>query len=285
MRDPILVACVAVTAAAAAAVALLRMRRPKGKLPSLAPLQPLKTCGSPHPEWKPGVKQPLPFASGVVGMKAIDPQKIASNYPLVISAYVPRPVAFACSVSKAGVRNLAPFSYSGAVGHDPPAIMLSVCRKGSGGPTKDTYDNIMETGEFTLSMMSEWFIEAANYTCLPAPPEVDELSLAGLTPEPSLVVKPPRVAEAAVQMECKLIHTYDLKNAKGEVNTTVMIGEVVMWHVHEELLDSTGNNPKVNFEKYRPISRLGGNWYGSTDRIFELPRPDRPADGRQKPSN
>ena len=81
-------------------------------------------------------------------------------------------------------------------------------------------------------------------------------------------------------MECRLIHTYDLCNAKGAVNSTVLIGEVVMWHVHEELLDETGNSPKVRFEKYRPIARLGGNWYGCTDRIFELPRADRPADGR-----
>jgi len=244
----------------------------------------VEKCGPPHPGWKPGDKQPLPFPSGTDGMRAIDPNSIKSNYPLVISAYVPRPVAFACTLSADGVRNLAPFSYSGAVGHDPPAIMLSCCRKGSGGPTKDTLDNIVATKEFTLNMMSEWFIEAANHCCIPAPPEEDEMDLAGLSPLPSVVVKPPRVAEAAVQMECRLIHTYDLRNGKGEVNSTVLIGEVVMWHVHEELLDETGANPKVRFEKYRPITRLGGNWYGCTDRIFELPRVDRPAEGRAAPA-
>lgn len=270
------VAIVGGIVAAAAAALWLRLVRQRDSDKAL----PVQVCGPPHPEWKPGDKQPLPFASGVAGMRAIDPKLVATNYPLVISAYVPRPVAFACSLSADGVRNLAPFSYSGAVGHDPPAIMLSVCRKGSGGPTKDTLNNILSTKEFTLNMMSEWFIEAANHCCVNAAPEVDEMDLAGLTPSPSVVVKPPRVAEAGVQMECRLIHTYDLCNAQGAVNSTMLIGEVVMWHVHEELLDETGNNPKVRFEKYRPITRLGGNWYGCTDRIFELPRADRPVDGR-----
>ena len=86
--------------------------------------------GSPDPTWTPRAKQPIPFEGAHV---ALDPRELQSCYPLMISAFVPRPIALVSSLSAAGVGNVAPFSYSGVVNHDPPAIAVSVCRVGAGG--------------------------------------------------------------------------------------------------------------------------------------------------------
>jgi len=100
------------------------------------------------------------------------------------------------------------------------------------------------------------------------------MSLSGLTPVPSQKVTPPRVAESAVQLECIVRHVYDASSSTG--GSTVVIGEVVMWHVAEGV---AGKSPSgklvVDIQKLRPISRLGGNTYGRTNDIFDLPRPDR----------
>ena len=149
-------------------------------------------------------------------------------------------------------------------------------RKGADGPIKDSCANILETREFVVNVMSEWFVESANFTCGPFPPDVDEMAAAGLTPLASERVAPPRVGESAVQFECRTLSTTDLKNAAGAVTTTLVVGEVVMAHVHEALLDdSDAGKPQVRFEGFRPVSRLGGNTYGLTTRVFDLPRPTR----------
>mmetsp|Transcript_34059 Transcript_34059/g.87319 ORF Transcript_34059/g.87319 Transcript_34059/m.87319 type:complete len:275 (-) Transcript_34059:102-926(-) len=234
----------------------------------------------PHPEWQPGVKQPPPFRSST--WVPIDPAKVKTCYPLMISAYVPRPIALISSMSADGVGNVAPYSYSGCVGHDPPAIAISINNKGAGGPVKDSANNILATKEFVVNIMSDWYVEAANHTCGNFDPDVNEMELAGLTPQPSTCVRPPRVGESAVQFECRLIHTHEMTNKQGEVTSTLVVGEVVMFHIHEECLDLEWGEekPKVKFEALRPISRLGGDTYGVTTQVFDLPRPDRPARGR-----
>lgn len=121
-----------------------------------------------------------------------------------------------------------------------------------------------------VNIISEWFAEAANHTCGNFPYGADEMALAGLHPLPSTRVAPPRVAESGVHLECVLRHTY----AAG--GTTVVIGEVVMWHVADAV---AGRSPSgkltVDPGKLRPVSRLGGNTYGRTAGLFDLPRPDR----------
>jgi len=234
----------------------------------------------PHPDWTPGTKQPTPFRSST--WVQLDPNELKTCYPLMISAYVPRPIALISSLSADGIGNVAPFSYSGIVNHDPPAIAVSICRKGPDGPIKDSCTNILATKEFVVNIMSDWFVEAANHTCGNFEPDEDEMAIAGLTPQPSTLVKPPRIGESAVQFECRLMHTHDMKNKQGQVTATLLVGEVVMFHVHEEALDLEWGEekPKVKFEALRPLSRLGGDTYGVTNRVFDLPRPDRPARGR-----
>lgn len=104
------------------------------------------------------------------------------------------------------------------------------------------------------------------------------MALAGLSPVESLKVKPPRVGESAMQFECKLKKTVDITNDEGKVTCTMFLGEVVMFHVHEGVLDlSLGSDkPQVKMEGYKPVSRLGGNTYGLTTEMFDIKRPPRP---------
>lgn len=225
----------------------------------------------PHPGWTPGVRQPNPAGPRVV---QLDPAEMASCYPLVISGIVPRPIALVSSVSADGVGNVAPFSYFGAMGHDPPTVAIGFCRKGAGGSKKDSWANVEATKEFVVHIMSEWFVEAANHTCGNFLPEEDEMQIAGLTPVPSVRVSPPRIEESAFAMECVLRHSYDTHNRAGDVTGTVAIAEVVLFHVSEALYDPAGKG-SVRFDGFAPLSRLGGNTYGRTTSTFDLPRPDR----------
>ncbi|KAK9823932.1 hypothetical protein WJX72_006453 [[Myrmecia] bisecta] len=235
------------------------------------------TTPHPHPKYKPGDKQPHPF--GHDRMISLDPAVIggAAMYPFVISSVVPRPVAFISSLSKEGEGNLSPYSYFNAVSHDPPFLAVGHCHtKGRPEGKKDSLLNILETGEFVVCIMSEWFIEAANHTCGNYDRGINEMELSGLTPVPSVKVKPPRVKESAVHFECKLRHTYDVKNDKGEVTATVVLGEVVLAHVHEGVAaKSPSGKTIVDITKYWPVARLGGNTYSRLTEIFDLPRPDR----------
>jgi len=238
----------------------------------------VKVTPPPHPDWKPGEKQPMPKEVLGGGHVAIDPNQEKSVYPLMISAVVPRPIAFISSCGGPGGRNLAPYSYFGAVAHDPPMVAIGLCRKGGREDRKkDTFANIEATGQFVVNLMSEWFVEAANHTCGDFPPEVDEMSLSGLTPVASEKVEPDRVGEAAVSMECRVAHTYDVRNASGAVTTTVVLGEVLLFHVAEGILAETPSSKSkmVRFDGLQPMARLGGDTYGRVTSTFDLPRPDR----------
>ncbi|GAB4823945.1 hypothetical protein N2152v2_010991 [Parachlorella kessleri] len=195
----------------------------------------------------------------------------------MISAVVPRPIAFISTLSREGVGNLAPYSYFNVLAHNPPHVAIGMVRsRERHHGQKDTLFNILETQEFVVNIISDWFVEAANHCCGAFDYGVDEMQLAGLTPLASHKVKPPRVKESAVQLECLLRHTYDTKDSKGNVTTTIVIGEVVMIHIQEGV---AGKSPHgkliVDPQKLQPISRLGGNTYAHISELFDLPRPDR----------
>ncbi|CAI5512566.1 unnamed protein product [Closterium sp. Naga37s-1] len=217
---------------------------------------------------------------GEVGVVSVRVADCSSSvlYPLVISTVVPRPIAFISTLSKTGVGNLSPYSYFNAVAHNPPMLAIGHCW--SSGKPKDSLTNILDTRELVVALISDWFVEAANHTCGPFPPEVDEMERAGLTPVPSVMVKPPRVAESAVNMECVVRHTYDVTDRDGSVTTTIVLVEVVMFHFSEHVVTRTPNTGKliVDPAKLRPMCRLGGNTYGFVSHLFDIARPDK--DGR-----
>ena len=143
----------------------------------------------------------------------------------------PRPIGWISSQSSAGLLNLAPYSFFNAFNYTPPLIGFSSIGY------KDTVRNIEETGEFVWNLVTRDLAEAMNLSCAAVAPEVNEFELAGLTPQASSLVKPPRVADCPVAFECKLSQLIRLRGANGvEVDSWLVLGEVIGVHIAENLL-------------------------------------------------
>ncbi len=193
----------------------------------------------------------------------IDPSKntYADNYKLLTNLVVPRPIAWVTSLSKAGVINLAPFSFFNAVGTEPLYVIISVGLRDDGSP-KDTENNIKDRGEFVVNLVTEELFEAMNISAADFPSDQSELKAAGLHDAPSVQIKVPRVAEAQASLECKLFSLQALGS------NTLIIGEVVMFHVADSLL---GPNRHIN--NFSPIGRLGSpSVYCRTTNRFDISR-------------
>ncbi|KAF9813689.1 hypothetical protein IEO21_05405 [Rhodonia placenta] len=191
-------------------------------------------------------------------------------YFLLTSSIVPRPIAFVSSLAGDGTPNLAPMRYLCFLAHDPPMVGVSFAIfQGIG---KNTRDNILATKTFTVNIISEPFLDAANATSIDAPPEVDEWVVSGLTPEPSTLIKPARVRESAVSFECELFHSHDLISNYGpEMTTTFIMGSIKLMHVRNAVLAADGVN--IDPAKLRPMSRLGMVTYARLGEGIDLPIP------------
>jgi flavin reductase (DIM6/NTAB) family NADH-FMN oxidoreductase RutF len=196
-------------------------------------------------------------------------------YKLMIGSIVPRPIALVSTRSEDGVLNLAPFSFFTGVSVDPPMICFCPLHRGVPDPRmdapadtrKDTLRNIVRTREFVVNVVSDEIAAAMNLASGEYPREVDEFEVAGLTPVPSDVVKPPRVAESHVQMECVLYLALELSGLP--LGGNLVLGEVVRFHVADHLVE----NFRIDPEKLRAIGRMGGNSYVRTGERFDMPRP------------
>jgi flavin reductase (DIM6/NTAB) family NADH-FMN oxidoreductase RutF len=183
------------------------------------------------------------------------------NYKLLTNLVVPRPIAWVTTISPVGIVNLAPFSFFNAVGSDPLYVVIGIGRRDTGEP-KDTAANIITTGEFVVNMVTEELLNAMNISAAEFPADQSEIAPAGLQTAPSLRVKPPRLASAQASLECKLFE------AKPLGSSTLIIGEIIMFHVADELV-----GPRMHINHFAPIGRLGSpsTYCRTTDR-FELPR-------------
>ncbi|KXZ56193.1 hypothetical protein GPECTOR_1g167 [Gonium pectorale] len=198
-------------------------------------------------------------------------------YALVISAVVPRPIAFISTVDSDGVVNVSPYSFFNAMGFNPPTVAIGLCHSPSRPEgKKDTLRNLERNGEFVVNIISEWFAEAANHTCGDFPPGVDEMALAGLTPLPSTKVKPPRVAESAVHMECRVRHIHAVCDSSGAVTTSIVIGQVLQYHISSAVAGcSPSGKLVVKLPELAPVSRCGGVTYARCTELYDMPRPDK----------
>ena len=185
----------------------------------------------------------------------------------MIGAIVPRPIAFVSTVSPEGVRNLAPFSFFTGISANPPVICFCPMRRSGEFAQKDTLYNITRTREFVVNVVSEEFAEKMNICSGDYPPEVDEFEAAGLTPLASDLVRPPRVAESHVQMECKLYLTVEIGSQPGSGN--LVLGEILRMHVDDRVV----TDYRIDPDKLRAIGRMGGNFYTRTGDRFEMIRP------------
>jgi flavin reductase (DIM6/NTAB) family NADH-FMN oxidoreductase RutF len=192
------------------------------------------------------------------------------NYKLLIGSILPRPIAFVSTQSAEGILNLAPFSFFTGVCSNPPTLLFCPMIRGSDGHRKDTLLNIEKTGEFVVNVVSEAIVERMNQTAAEVPPEVNEFELAGLTPAPSLTIKPPRVLEAPVSMECKLQQIIPV--GTGEAGSgAVVLGTILQFHIRADLY----KDGRINTEALKPVSRLAGAAYAPVRDMFELVRPTR----------
>ncbi len=199
----------------------------------------------------------------------IDPPGTAVSdiYKLLIGAIVPRPIAFVSSMDAAGVFNLAPFSFFTAISANPPVICFSPMVRAGGGARKDTLRNIEATREFVVNIVSEDFAARMNVCSGEFPPEVDEFAVSGLTPVASELVKPPRVGESRVTMECRLMQIVNV-SAKP-LGGSLVIGEVLRFHVADEVVRDFRIDPDL----LRPVGRMGGPGYTRVTDRFDLVRP------------
>ncbi|PQE12986.1 flavo oxygenase protein [Rutstroemia sp. NJR-2017a BBW] len=207
----------------------------------------------------------------------IDPYEpgrpVVYNYKLMISAIIPRPIGFISTRSADGSStNLAPFSYFQMVNHDPP--LFTVGYSGGFDNAKDSLRNLKESGECTINIISEHFIEAANATSINAPYGESEWALSGLTPESCSTVKASRVKEAVFSVEGKVesLREFESKATPGKKTGVLAIIEGTRFWVKENAINAERN--MVDPAILRPMSRLGGITYGRTTEGIELPRPD-----------
>jgi flavin reductase (DIM6/NTAB) family NADH-FMN oxidoreductase RutF len=193
----------------------------------------------------------------------LDPRTIPTRdvYRFLISAVVPRPIAFVSSVSAAGVTNLAPFSYFNAVASEPPLVAIAISDRPD--DPKDTLRNIRETRQFVVNVVSEPLLDAMVRTAGEWPRTTSEFGPSGLTPAPSERVRPPYVAESPLQLECVFHSEVRLGNS------FLVVGEVVLARVRDDVL----TDGRVDPAKLAPVGRLGGELYAPLGPVLKRARP------------
>ena len=182
------------------------------------------------------------------------------------SCVVPRPIGWLSTVSADGVDNLAPYSQFTNLTFDPPRVLVSVNRNPD-GRKKDTAANIEATKEFVYNIVPYALKNAMDISSTPFPPEVDEFEKAGLTKAPSKLVKPFRVAESPINLECVYEQTIVLPGDSKTGTVDVIIGRVVAVHIADEVI---GEDGKIDMTKIQPLARMGYSDYTYAEHVFEL---------------
>jgi len=196
----------------------------------------------------------------------IDPKQLnpSQAYDLMISLVVPRPIAFISTISPEGMPNAAPFSFFNAVSTDPPLLAVAIAKGGKG--KKGTLHNIENTGEFVVNIVNEDLAEGMTRAAANYPPDTNKFEAAGLTPVPSVLIKPPRIGEAPAGLECRLVQIVPLP----ETTDVLLIGRVVFIHLKDDLWSKGGVDPS----RLLAIGRLGQSNYCRIRETFTLEKPN-----------
>lgn len=203
----------------------------------------------------------------------LDPRTLSQpdRYKLLIGLIVPRPIAFVSTVSPDGRLNLAPFSFFNGVSSNPLSVLFCPANNADGSE-KDTLRNAKPvaeggTGEFVVNIVSEEFERQMAACAEPLPYGESEFDLSGLGAEPSVAVRPPRVAVSPASFECRTQQVVRL-NPGAPAGGNIIIGEVVHIHLREGLLNDRWHTDAA---KLHAIGRMGGQWYTRTRERFEMP--------------
>lgn len=204
-------------------------------------------------------------------MISIDPKEVST---VKLQGYLqgavgPRPIALASTLDENGNPNLSPFSFFNVFSSNPPILVFSPARRVRNNTVKHTLINVQQTKEVVISVVNYDIVQQVSLASTEYADGVDEFIKSGLTPMPSDVVKPYRVAESPVQFECVVKDIIALGDGGGAGN--LVICEVVRVHVSEAVLDENG---AIDQHKIDLVSRMGGNWYSRSNKgLFEVPKP------------
>ncbi len=204
-------------------------------------------------------------------MISINPQDISTGklHGYLLGAISPRPICFASTVDAKGNVNLSPYSFFNVFSANPPVLIFSPARRVRDNTTKHTLENILETKEVVVNIVSYDMVQQMSLSSTEYAKGVNEFVKAGFTEVPSHLVKPPRVAEAPVQFECEVLNVVALGTEGGAGN--LVICNVVKLHLNETILDAEG---KIDPLKIDTVARMGGNWYSrAKEGLFEVPKP------------
>jgi len=191
-------------------------------------------------------------------MLTIDPNQIATKdlHQFMLAAVAPRPIAFASTISTDGVPNLAPYSFFNAFSSNPPIVIFSSNRRVSNNTTKDTLKNVQDTGEVVINVVSHRIVRQMAVASIEYGSEVNEFEKAGFTPIPSEKIRPFRVAESPVQMECVVDQILPLGENGGAGN--LIVCRIVLMHIAEEVLNDKG---RIDPHKIDLMGRMGRFYY------------------------
>jgi flavin reductase (DIM6/NTAB) family NADH-FMN oxidoreductase RutF len=212
------------------------------------------------------------LAGKIIIMITINPKEISlpKMHGYLLGSVTPRPIALASTMDKDGNVNLSPFSFFNCFGYNPPLVIFSPARRGRDNTTKHTYENVLEVPEVVIHIVSHDMVQQVSLASTEYPKGVNEFSKAGLHAAPSVMVKPPRVVESPVAMECKVTQILPTGNEGGA--GILVLCEILLMHISEKIVDEHG---KIDPYKLDAVARLGGDYYARVqgESIFAVPKP------------
>ncbi len=197
--------------------------------------------------------------------------KTAQLHAYLLGAIAPRPICFASTIDNSGISNLSPFSFFNVFGSKPPILIFSPSRRVRDNTIKHTLENVYETKEVVISVVSYNMVHQASLASCEYPKGTDEFVKAGFTPVKSDMVKPFRVKESPAQLECKVLQVIETGHEGGAAN--LIICEVLCMHLDDNVLDENG---RIDPNKIDLVARMGADYYcrASGSAVFEVHKPN-----------
>lgn len=202
----------------------------------------------------------------------INPKETAlpQLHQYLLGSVGPRPICFASTIDAEGKPNLAPFSFFNVVSANPPVLVFAPNNSGRDGSPKHTYLNVKEVPEVVVNVVTYSMVQQMNVAAAPWDRGISEFEKAGFTPIASELIKPLRVKESPVQMECRVLEVKEFGTGGGAGN--LVMAEVLKIHINKDVIGADG---KIDQTKIDLVGRMGGSWYCRTtpDALFQLAQP------------
>lgn len=197
--------------------------------------------------------------------------KTAELHAYLLGAIAPRPICFASTVDEEGQPNLSPFSFFNVFGSNPPTLIFSPSRRVRDNTVKHTLENILATKEVVINVVNYAMVQQASLSSCEYPKGTSEFEKAGFTPLASEIIRPFRVKESPVQLECVVKQVIETGNHGGAAN--LVICEPVMIHINDDVLDANG---KIDPQLIDLVARMGADYYcrASGNAVFEVAKPN-----------